>query len=133
MYGQSATLPFWKDDGGGGVGGGGDQGLQKETSPAPLQRQAGQGTLALHETQAPVGRHDWAADNAGELIQHIHGTWPQQEIEVQDAANCSELQSVAGDGNFHAIAVHEHDSMGQAACKLHCSAVTCLCAAYKQW
>ena len=75
--------------------------------------------LALHEPQTPIRRHDRATNNAGELVQHIHGAGAQQEVEVQDAANRPELQGVAGDGNVHAVAVHEHHSMGHAACTHH--------------
>lgn len=75
------------------------------------------GALALHEPQAPVGRHDWAANNAGELIEDVHGARAQEEVEVQDTANCSELQRVAGEDDLHAVAIHEHHSVCQAACR----------------
>ena len=103
-----------------------DGGVVAGRSPShPSAGRVKHSILALHEPQTPVWWHDWATNDAGELVEHVHGAGAQQEVEVQDATDGPVLQRAAGDGNLHAVAVHEHHSMGQAACRHHHSLNDC--------
>ena len=73
-------------------------------------------SLALHEPHAPVGGHDGAADDGGELLHDCVGRGAHEEVEVQQAAGDAPLHPVLRQDHVHGVAVQQRDPVRLAAC-----------------
>ena len=69
------------------------------------------------ETKAPVGHHDWRANNLAILLSNLNRTWAGEEIKVHNAAKSVVFKILPGlrcvvDFEIYAVAVEEKDTMG---------------------
>jgi hypothetical protein len=85
--------------------------------------------LALHETQAPIGRHDRASNDGSELIKDSSRGGARHHIHINNASREAPLNPLGRDGHLHAVAIQHHDTMSLSICvptsvseglQLHC-------------
>lgn len=74
-------------------------------------------SLAVHKAKTPVGRHDGAANDGRQLVEHRIGCRPHEEIEVQDASSHPPLDPCLGQDHIHGIAVQQHHPVRASICQ----------------
>lgn len=73
-------------------------------------------SLAVHETEAPVGRHEGASYNGRKLLQHSVWGGAHEEVEVKVATNDPVADFALCQHDVHAMAVQQQHTMRGTTC-----------------